>query len=249
MIKHKFYQTNFGNGIETHNAILDITPYEPEVLIIGTFNPDTPNANFADFFYGRNWFWPAFKNLFIHNNIEILAERMPNRGNPNNILNPTLYEILGMCIQLKLTFADLISEVLHDNNPHYDILQNDNIIFNGVEYNLIKDNSLNELNNLKQVNWNTQNIIKYICDNPQIKTIYFTRQPTGIWKNQWDTIIKHNCLEAKLKTNIYTPSGQKLKGKPRMQVLLRHWINNSNPRFGNLDNNWLSTNGVDINNF
>ncbi len=51
-IQHKFYQTSFGNGFETHNAILDITPYKPEVMIVGTFNPDTPNANYADFFYG-----------------------------------------------------------------------------------------------------------------------------------------------------------------------------------------------------
>ena len=66
-IKHKFYQTSFGNGFETHNAILDITPYKPELMIVGTFNPDTPNTNYADFFYGRNFFWTAFKNLFNHN--------------------------------------------------------------------------------------------------------------------------------------------------------------------------------------
>jgi hypothetical protein len=70
-IRHKFYQTNFGNGYATHNAILDTTPYKPEVMIVGTFNPDTPNNNFADFFYGRNFFWTAFKNLFVHNAVVI----------------------------------------------------------------------------------------------------------------------------------------------------------------------------------
>ena len=255
MIKHKFYHNNFGNGMETHNAILDITPYKPEVLIIGTFNPDTPE-NFADFFYGRNFLWPAFKNLFVHNKVEILNTRMPRRGAPDPILNPTLPEIINLCKKLKLTFADLIHEVLHNNNPDIQHLPNDNIIFNGVEYNLIQDGRIGEvggleqLNIVNQVNWNTQNIIDYLCMNPQIKTIYFTRQPTtGIWKNQWNTIIKHNSLEGKLKTNIYTPSARGLIGAPRMGVLLRHWINNDNPRFGNLDNNWLITNGVDINNF
>ena len=48
-IQYKFYQTNFGNGFQTHNAILDITPYKPEVIVVGSFNPNTP-SNFADFF-------------------------------------------------------------------------------------------------------------------------------------------------------------------------------------------------------
>ena len=95
-IQHKFFQKNFGNGFETNNAILDITPYNPEVMIIGTFNPEAPNANFADFFYGRNFFWTAFKNLFIHNNVVIPFRRMPPNGIPPAILNPTLQEIFEL---------------------------------------------------------------------------------------------------------------------------------------------------------
>jgi hypothetical protein len=254
-IQHKFYQTNFGNGFETHNAILDITPYKPEVMIVGTFNPDTPNANFADFFYGRNFFWTAFKNLFSHNAVVIPNRRMPANGLPPAILNPTLPEIFDLCIKLKLTFTDLVLEVLHNNNPVCLPLPNDNVIFNGVEYNLIQDGQnvdiggLQQLNALGQVNWNTQNIINYLCNNPQIKTIYFTRQPTSIWAVQWNLIINHKCMAGRLTTNIFTPSGLGLKGKPRMNALLNHWVHNNNPNFGRLDNNWLTNNNVDINNF
>lgn len=254
-IQHKFYQTNFGNGFQTHNAILDTTPYRPEVIVVGTFNPNTPNDNFADFFYGRNYFWTAFKNLFVNNGIQLTQTRMPRRGAPPAVLNPTLPEILELCIKLKLTFADLIFEVLNNNNPNYQTRQNDNVIFNGAEYNLIQDGQkgivggLQQLNTLGQVNWNTQNIINFLCNNPQITTIYFTRQPTGIWAEQWNLIINHNCMAGRLKTNLFTPSGLSLKGKPRMNALLKHWVHNTEPNFGKLDNNWLTNNGVTIQNF
>ena len=188
-VLHKFYQINWENGFETHDAILDITPYSPEVMFIGTFNPKTPNANFADFFYGRNYFWTGFKNLFVHNTVAIQNRRMPQNGVPpsHNLLNPTLAEIFCLCLKLKLTFADLIAQVFHYNNPQFQLLQNDNVVFNGNQYNLIQDGQkgnvggLAQLAALGQVDWNTQNIIDYLCNNPQIKQIYFTRQPNGIW--------------------------------------------------------------------
>jgi len=49
-VNHRFLEHDFGNGFQTHNAILDKTPYEPEVLFVGTFNPDVP-TNPSDFFY------------------------------------------------------------------------------------------------------------------------------------------------------------------------------------------------------
>lgn len=250
-IYHKFIEKDFLNGFQTHNAILDITPYKPEVMVIGTFNPGTPNST-ADFFYGRNYFWPAFKNLFIEGEVVLINTRMPLRGLPplHNLLNPTLAEIFCLCIELKLTFADLIDKVLQNNNPQYELLPNDHVAFNGQEYNLITDdnNGLLSLDEFEQVNWNTQNIIKYLCDNPQIKMIYFTRKSTGIWQNQWNQIINHPCMNGRQMTNIYTPSGRRLRS-PVMNNLLQHWLYNNIPGFGNLDNNWLIDKGVEIENF
>ena len=254
-ILHKFYETNWGNGFATHNAILDIIPYEPEVMFIGTFNPDTPNANFADFFYGRNYFWTAFKNLFVHNDVILANRRMPPNGVPPAVLNPTINEIFDLCIKLKLAFADLISEVLHHNNPQYHLMPNGNVIFNDNEYNLIQDGQngiiggLAQLNAFGQVNWNTQNIINYLCDNPQIKTIYFTRRPNGIWAAPWNLIINHKCMNGRLITNIFTPSCAGVPVNHSMVRLLKHWVHNTNLNFGRLDNNWLANNGVNINNF
>jgi hypothetical protein len=254
-IQHKFHQTNFGNGFQTHNAILDILPYKPEVMVIGTFNPCTQNANFADFFYGRNFFWTAFKNLFVHNGVIMPNRRMPPNGVPPVILNPTLPEIFELCTRLKLTFSDLVFEVLHHNNPNFQPLQNDNVIFNGVEYNLIQDGKngviggLQQLNVFGQINWNTQNIIDYLCSNPQITTIYFTRRPVGIWAAQWNLIINHKCMKDRVITNIFTPSGAGAPVNHSMVRLLNHWVHNENAHFGQIDNDWLNNNKVNINNF
>lgn len=252
-ITHKFKEFDFGNGFETTNAILTSTPYKPEVLIIGTFNPNTPNGNFADFFYGRNFFWPAFKNLFIHNQLQITNRRIPNRGKLPDSLNPTLEEIKLLCINLKLSFCDLISQVLYLENPHYQILENDNIVFNQQEFNLIQDGNKNgilgleSLNDINQIQWSTNQIISYLLDNPQIHSIYFTRKPTGIWGQHWNNIINHGQISNRFHTNIYTPSAQ---GSPvyfSIERLIRHWITNTDPKFGKFNEQWLIENGVNLN--
>lgn len=253
-IRHKFYQEDFRCGFETHNAILDITPYKPEVMIIGTFNPCTQNANFADFFYGRNYLWPAFKNLFNYNDLVLSDRRMHQRGAPPAILDPTLPEIFKLCSKLKLTFSDLILEVLHKNSPKIQSLKNDNVIFNGQEYNLIQDgknnnaSGLEQLDAIGQVNWNTDRIIDYLCKNPQITLIYFTRQPKGVWKREWDRIVQHKCSQGRQLTNIYSPSGRRIP-KPVMKNLINKWIIGDIgdiPKYKNIDNNWLIQKGVDI---
>jgi hypothetical protein len=241
-IFHKFFQTNWNNGFETHNAILDITPYKPEVMFVGTFNPAIP-GNAADFFYGRNYFWPALKNLFIPDDFNINQRR--DRTLPTS---PTLYEIFELCWRLKLTFADLIQSVLYNNNPVYDLLPRNRVHYDARDISLIEDNGLALLSGTGQVDWNTKNIIKYLCNNPQIKTIYFTRQPTGIWASHWNAIKNHNCMVGRNFTNIYTPSGRRLR-TPVMNNLLNRWVHNNNPNFYKLDNNWLTNNNVNINNF
>lgn len=264
-ITHRDMQKDWNNAFATHNAILDQTPYEPEVLFIGTFNPGTNNANFSDFFYGRNYLWTGFKNYFVYNKVQIEKRRMPTKGRKADIVtNPTLSEIFELCTKLKLCFTDLILEVLHKNNPQYAILDNDNVIFNGNEYNLIQDGKsseklsyvsrktllgLEQLDIINQVHWNTENIISFLEQTPTIKTIYFTRKPTGVWGRELNKIKFHSCMQDRSLTNIYTPSGQRLKGTPRMNVLLRHWIFNKDKSFGTLNNNWLIQHGVTLENF
>jgi hypothetical protein len=250
-ILHKFHKTNWNNGFATHGAILDITPYEPEILFLGTYDPDIP-GNETDFFYGRNFFWSGFKNLFIKNAVAITRRRGHTKP-----INPTLDEIFGLCKQLKLTFADLIPGVLHNNNPAFNLLPKNRVQV--AEYNirliaehnlsLINDNDFKQLDYMGQVNWNTKNIIDFLCKHPKIKTVYFTRRPTGIWQSHWNAIANHKCMEGRTLTNIFSPSGI---GKPifhSMTKLLNSWVHNTNPNFGQLENNWLTAHGVNSNNF
>lgn len=253
-IKHKFIEIKFNEEFQTHNGVLDKTPYKPEVMIIGTFNPNTPNSNFADFFYGRNYFWPALKNL-SENKIAYFKSRMPKRGIIKEPLNPTIDEIFIVCKKFKLTFADLILEVLHNVNREYQILRNDNVCFNGKIYNLIQDGKkeevegLEQLDEINQVNWNINNIIKYLELNPQIKTIYFTRQPTKVWKKYWLSIVNDKRLKGRVFTNIFTPSCQGVPVSYSIERLISHWLYNENDKFGRLDHDWLKASGVKPENF
>lgn len=262
--KRRFPDPNFF----TENGILKNSFYKPEVMIIGTFNPNTPHANFADFFYGRNYFWTGFKQLRYPNHEFLAKRRMPPNGHPVLPLDPELSEVLDLCKNFKLTFSDLISQVLHIGEPVYNFLNNDNVIFNGQEYNLIQDNAGNgvlglaQLHQAGQVEWNTQNIINYLLDNPQIKFIYLTRQPQGIWGQQWQTIANHEQLQNRTFMSIVTPSGLGIPNldapfNSRFRTILHYWVWNglhhqipvNNPAYGHFDHEWLERSGVDIHQF
>ena len=259
-INHKFTnvnpennQLNWDKEFYTENSILknrDI--YNPEILILGTFNPDL-NTNKADFFYGRNYFWTGFKNLFCFNNVQLHCERLATCP-----YNPSLNEIFSYCKNLKLTFADLIKGVFNsdDNNTILQRAGKEYLYFNDTEYNLILDSDLESLDRLNKVNWNTENIIKYLLETPTIKTIYFTRNNNNRWKYQIEKI-KRSLPNIKL-ICIYTPSAQGgalhqqtgIINQGKMIPLLRHWVHNNQGNYGNLNhNNWLTNNGVNINNF
>ncbi|MDD5021289.1 MAG: hypothetical protein PHR82_04010 [Endomicrobiaceae bacterium] len=232
MIPHIFINKSFENFETNEYAILDKTPYKPEVLILGTFNPETKD-NLPDFFYGRkeNWFWYAFRSLCGEKLIETKREETKRT------------KMLEICKNLKMTFADLIFKLnIEKVNSTKNTVQ-----IKHMKYNLIKDKDLEKLKNY--IEWNTENIIQFLNKNNTIKAVYFTRRQNNIWENQCKKIQK-NCKNVKF-TNIYTPTGQRLKGKPRLKFLLKHWLYNNEPdnRFGKLNQEWLSKHKVNLANF
>ena len=64
---------------------------------------------------------------------------------------------------------------------------------------------------VNQVKWNTKNIIKYLCENPTIKTVYLTRQAKSIWLEEWNEIIKDKCLQGVAFTNIFVSKNFQVK--------------------------------------
>lgn len=259
-VQHKFLNVprgGFGGDQRfwTANGILHTDAYEPEVLFVGTFNPDTPNANFADFYYGRNYFWPAMADLLKYNAPVLLQRRMPTNGAPQGVLVPSLQDIVKMCVKGRIAFADLIGEVLHKGVPQYHPLANDNVVWNGVEYNLIQDGMQNgvaglvQLHAFGQVNWKTQAITAYLQATPSIKLVYFTRRPAQVWREQWNLLVNNANLVGRSFTNLFTPSGQGAPVHRNMIRLLHHWVYNQNPNFGHLDHHWLQQHGVNPANF
>lgn len=82
----------------------EINP-ETEILIIGTFNPDTPE-NTADFFYGRqrNFLWTLLPTAYGDESL---------KGKPKQ-------EKLDYIKEKRVDFIDLISEVDVDETSNYD---------------------------------------------------------------------------------------------------------------------------------
>lgn len=235
-IEHKFRETTFGvrGNFSTLEAILDTTPFKPEVLFLGTFNPDTAkDANKADFFYGRNWFWSAMFNIFDCN---FLFKTRRDAAIANN--QPSLNDILLFCQTYKITFADLISSVLHNGNPNYDLTGNI-VSYDGNNYDLINDDDLGRLNRNGQVEWSTKILIAYLEKTDSIKTVYLTRQPVEPFATQWYSITSHNYGRKISFRNIYTPSGQRLPGTPRINHLMYHWLFNDSPDYDKIDIDWL----------
>ena len=252
-IEHKFIDSEFEKNFKTENAILKHKLDKAEVLILGTFNPNL-KSNKADFFYGRNYFWTGFKNLFVENKIIYHNERLEYCP-----YEPTLSEITDICSKLKLTFSDLILSIFDDEDKLKikEKRGKEYLVYNETEYNPISDKDLEKINKEKEenVSWNTENIIKFLKDNKQIKKVYFTRRATNCWLKQLKKI-KKEIPDIKI-VEIYTPSAQggalhqqtNLYGEGKMKPLLKHWVHNKSGNYGCLDNNWLIKNKVNINEF
>lgn len=244
-INHKFKHVHFHDGFTTINTILR-TSYNPEVLILGTFNPLTNDKdNMADFFYGRNWFWTCMFNIFQYQDIHLLTQRKFTQA-PN--YNPTLDEIKKFCEKYKLTFADLISSVLFNNNIEYTLHKNKASV-DDKKYDLINDKDLGELNSMNQVEWTTKDLVEYISETSSLHTLYFTRQLAEPYASQWEVLKNHDYGRIVNFKTIFTPSGQGLKGRPRVEHLINHWLFNEHDKYNQLNNDWLLSHDIDKNIF
>jgi len=264
-MRHKFenkppsnQEIPWPHGFATTSAILSTTPYEPEVIIIGSFNHGWP-WNDADFFYGRGMYmWTVMANMFLHNaNIQV------DRRNPPPLNNtPSLNEIFTICKKGKLCFADIILGINANIPFEVDNLNHEVMVNNGdFIWRNHGDAALNIMGNLGYLDNNVQNIINFINNTPSIKHIYFTFATGGPWiVGLKDTII--DAFPNLQAGSIYTPTGMRLPnyyGYPfRPFSLAHHWIWNNfghpilpvnNNNYIHLDHEWLIRNGVNPNNF
>lgn len=208
-----------------NNGVLESKHYKPEILFIGTFNPNTCD-NEVDFFYGRNCFWLILFNVF---NIHIRIEKRRDAVYP---LNPSLIEIINFMKDNKIIFADILHSIKVKNYIDKNLSKNFN--YNNETYYLNLDakrvdkKGLTELINLENVtaNWNTENIIKIIEKNPTIKKIFFTRktfEDIPEFKKNW-----HKILNLK---NTYKHINFEVLKTPKNydNIILKEWKDLINP--------------------
>lgn len=234
---------NGNNQFFTQNAILQ-TPYSPKVLIIGTYNDGLNLDNPADFFYGRNYFWPVISNLSANNINRINQKRLYSlRG---GVPNPSLAEILNLCEIFRFSFADLIQDVLiplpNHNDQHLD-----RAISNG------------------QTIDNVNSIIEYINMNNSISHVYCTTKFGGFVNinNLWN-LIQEGVRDGVQFGQILTPSGMggipNFNGLNRSATIGRYWVWVNHPDnpygefqnhigYNHFDHNWLINSGVNVNLF
>lgn len=165
--KHKFYE----------DLNLSYIDYNPEILIVGTFNPSWPEANYSKWFYGRtdaNYFWDVLPRMFEG---ESLLTAKPN-------------EWRAFCKRNKIALTDLIKEITcfdKENLEHKSILATygDAEIIQQKKY--LKFNSIDEI------------LEKYTS----IKMICFTRKLDKNWKEVWNEC---GVNDFSLINELFTPS-------------------------------------------
>lgn len=268
-IGHKFSNVHFkefsDGGFYTENGILKNAIYKPETLIVGIFNPEEPNGHPEDFFHGDDYFWPAFTQLRSPYHRYDHEQRVLSKNEKDDQPSPSLKSILKQCLFSSLTFADLISKVLNTDQPEYTRLGTGRVNYRGKTFNLNQvesDNEtfgLQELHNQNQVEWNTENIIAYLIDNPQIKSIFFTGALVGIFEEKWNELANHELLKDRAFTPILSPTERAISSLPspyksNLKTLKHYWIYNglphrtpvNNPSFGRIDHKWLENCRIDL---
>jgi hypothetical protein len=173
-------------------------------LFIGTFNPswNRPGEN-ADYFYGRitsNYMWFLLSRFFKEDGLE----------------DRSVAEKIAFCKRNLVGFTDLIKGVRnadHNNPAHKERILS------------FKDADLLKFGD--GLEFNIDNITRYIDENQSIQRVYFTLRGENV--GAISTAIKkieQHCQKIGAPTThrLHTPSGMGLgEGKPQENVITHRW--------------------------
>ena len=168
-----------------HKFQKDLIPdldFNPETLILGTFNPEFPKSNKAEWFYGRleNNFWDVLPRLY----------------NEKSLRCKSVSDWKSFCKKHKIVISDLI-ECIKDADENN--LEHLRLLSNFSDKNISEsfyEHTFTDINRL---------LMKYTS----IKYVYLTRGlGDTFWKKAWNSIISNVDTNKKIvfKTLI-TPSG------------------------------------------
>jgi hypothetical protein len=172
-----------------HNELtLEGLNYQPNTLIVGTFNPIWPDGNNAQWFYGRthdeygnqnNNFWDVLPRLY----------------NEDSLINAGPDEWKSFCHRKAIAITDLIysiDDAIENNPTHRQILStySDKDIATKFEQHTFVDIEL------------------ILRNHPTIQNVYLTR---GIgetfWRRRWRTVIAYANQNNIYESRLLTPSG------------------------------------------
>lgn len=179
--------------------------WKAKYLIIGTFNPswNKPSGNNADYFYGRsNYMWRLLPRFVLEKSLE----------------ESSIEQKISFCKRNHIGFTDLIKRV--DNADYNNNLHRVRILS-------FKDSDLLQFG--ADLQFNTQDIMNYIDNNPFLERVYFSLlgQNAGSISVAMEQIEKH-CSEKSIAIpthRLHTPTGQGLGvGSPRENVLTHRWF-------------------------
>ena len=146
---------------------LERLDFEPSTLIIGTFNPEWPVSNTAEWFYGRtagNYFWDILPRLY----------------KAESLIGATSSEWKQFCHDNKVAITDLFraADDADPQNPeHHKILGG------------FSDNAI--IHNFEDLSY--VNIVQLLRRHPSIKNVYLTRGVTeAFWRHLWNPVT-HYC--------------------------------------------------------
>lgn len=160
---------------------LENLDFNPEVLIVGTFNPQWPASNSAGWFYGRtqnNYFWDVLPRLY----------------GEESLLKASAVEWKEFCKRNKIGITDMVACVADaDPTKERDCAVMGNYSDEGLLDTFKSFEFVQVLNILKRY--------------PDIRRVYFTR---GIgdpfWANKWKVIADYVHAHGGVATTLLTPS-------------------------------------------
>ena len=167
---------------------LERLDFEPETLIVGTFNPEWPAGNTSGWFYGRthdangsraNDFWDVLPRLY----------------NEPGLMDAGPAEWKQFCHRHRIAITDLIS-CIDDADPanpeHVKLLAtfpDKALVWNFDDFEFV-------------------NIVPLLKRYPGIKNVYLTRGITeAFWKHLWNPVMQYCKLHNLHERRLLTPSG------------------------------------------
>jgi hypothetical protein len=150
-----------------HYLHLERIDFEPTTLVVGTFNPEWPASNTAEWFYGRttnNYFWDTLPRLY----------------GEASLIRADATTWKQFCRDKQIALTDLISSIddaMPDNRNHQKMLggfSDDAIIHNFDEFSFV-------------------DIVSLLRRHTTITQVYISRSITEpFWRHLWNPVA-HYC--------------------------------------------------------